>query len=69
MDPKKKKIDRLTEKNKNLSLNNKYKKDTLMKINLKTMANTEVEGGAMAELENTDKRVEYISILINVEQI
>jgi hypothetical protein len=33
------------------------------------MTNTEVKGVAMTELENIDKRVEYISILINSEQI
>jgi uncharacterized membrane protein len=69
MDSKKNFFDELTEKNKNLSLNNEYKEDTPMKINLKTMTNTEVKGVAMTELENIDKRVEYISILINPEQI
>jgi hypothetical protein len=69
MDLKKNFFDKLTEKSKNLSLNNEYKEDTPMKINLKTMTNTEVEGVAMTELENIDKRVEYISTLINPEQI
>jgi hypothetical protein len=65
MQGKRKTMNRLEEKDRQLELNDEYEEDHLLKINLKKLTELEAENGTINDLENTQEGVDAMTTNLN----